>query len=220
MTNPLRGLFRRDTNVEPGRLATFGDAVFSIAITLLALEINVPDGLDSSKVASALRDTAPAIGAYLLSFVVIGVLWLTQHALFRLIAVIDRCLLFLYFALLANVAALPFPTRLISEYSETATATWFYAASITLSIGLLCSMYVRVLTRLHLASAAARPDGLRTSIRRSLVMILVFASSIPVSFASPAAAKYWWLLAVPARMLFRDVSDATRVAVSKSSVEP
>jgi hypothetical protein len=39
--------------------------------------------------------------------------------------------------------------------------------------------------------------------RRSVVVALVFATSVPVAFGSPTLAKYWWLLAVPANLLFR-----------------
>ncbi|MFJ4521789.1 TMEM175 family protein [Streptomyces sp. NPDC088810] len=56
------------------RLALFGDAVFAIAITLLALEITAPVGPHDSNVANAVRGTVPAIAAYLLRFAVIGAL--------------------------------------------------------------------------------------------------------------------------------------------------
>ncbi|WP_234024441.1 TMEM175 family protein [Streptomyces sp. HGB0020] len=217
MDNPLRDLFRRDSLVETARLSLFGDAVFAIAITLLALEITVPTGLESSQVASALRDAVATIAAYMLSFAVTGVLWLSQHSLFRLIRVVDRGLLVLYFAFLAVVAALPFPTRLISEYGDTAAATCFYAGSVAVAIAFLCMMYVRILIRPSSASAAANPERVKAAIGRCLAMILVFVSSIPLSFVSPTVATYWWLLAIPARLLFRAASDPTRTAVSKTT---
>ncbi|MCW1100162.1 TMEM175 family protein [Streptomyces sp. RS2] len=189
--------------VRPERVSLFGDAIFAIAITLLSLEITIPEELPDSRVAQALRDALPAIGAYLLSFAVIGVLWLTQHAFFRLITTLDRCLLYLYFGLLAVVAALPFPTRLISEYGGTSTATLFYATSIALAILLICTMYGRVLARPRLASSEGSPSVLKGALLRSSAMAIVFVSSVPVAFASPIAAKYWWLLAAPARLLFR-----------------
>ena len=204
MTNRVLHLRRRDIAVSPERLVTFGDAVFAIAITLLALEINVPDGLADAEVGRALRDAVPEMGAYLLSFAVIGALWLSQHALFRLIAVLDRSLLYLYLALLAVVAALPFPTRFISEYGNTAVATSFYAATIALAIALLTAMSARLAASSDLATPTAEPARIRKSIVQSLVVVVVFATSIPVSLASPTAAKYWWLLTVPARLLFRE----------------
>lgn len=96
----------------------------------------------------------PATGAYLLSFLVIGVRWLTQHALFGRIGTVDSRLLRLYFALLAIVAALPFPTKLISEYGQTAVATACYSGAIALAVACLCAMYLRLLA----APALAAPD--------------------------------------------------------------
>ena len=203
MPNRLLGPFRRDVLVGPERLAFIGDAVFAIAITLLALDISVPEDLPHSEVTHAVREAVPAIGAYLLSFAVIGALWLAQHALFRLIAAVDRWLLYFYFALLAVVAALPFPTKLISEYGATTTATVFYAAAISLAVALYCAMYLRLLAKPALTAPHTTPPHLTEGFRRSLVMALVFVTSIPVAFFSPTLAKYWWLLAIPANQLFR-----------------
>jgi uncharacterized membrane protein len=203
MSNRLFVPFRREVLVGPERLAFFGDAVFAIAITLLALDISVPEGLPDSDVAHAVREAVPAIDAYLLSFFVIGALWLTQHALFRLIATIDRWLLACYFALLAVVAALPFPTKLISEYGDTTTGTAFYAASIFVAVALYCLMYLRLIAKPALTTPHSTPTHLTDTFRRSLVVALVFATSVPVAFASPTLAKYWWLLAAPANLLFR-----------------
>ncbi|WP_329543710.1 TMEM175 family protein [Streptomyces sp. NBC_01356] len=203
MNNRTLRLPRRETVIGVERLLFFGDAVFAIAITLLALDITVPEGLADSEVGAALRDAVPKMGSYLLSFAVIGALWLAQHALFHLVATLDRWLLYLYLALLAVVAALPFPTRLLNEYGDTAAATVFYAATITLGIALLAAMAARLLVRPSLAVASVEPGRIKDALRRSLLLLGVFATSIPVAFASPTAGKYWWLLAVAARPLLR-----------------
>ncbi|MFE9768169.1 TMEM175 family protein [Streptomyces sp. NPDC005808] len=210
MDNRRFQLPRRETVIGPERLLFFGDAVFAIAITLLALDITVPEGLADAEVGAALRDAVPKMGAYLLSFAVIGVLWQAQHALFRQVATLDRRLLNLYLAQLAVVAALPFPTRLISEYGGTTAATAFYAAVIALAVGLLGGMAARLLVRPSLAMTDTGPGGVKDSLWRSVSMAGVFATSIPVAFASPTAAKYWWLLAIPARWLFRGLRTPDR----------
>ncbi|WP_435213984.1 TMEM175 family protein [Streptomyces sp. bgisy034] len=203
MTNHPFGLHRRQAAVGPERLLALGDAVFSIAMTLLALDITVPDGLPEADVAGAVADAVPTMGAYLLSFAVIGTLWLVQHGLFRLIAALDRWLLLLYFTLLALVAALPFPTRLISEYGETTTATACYAAAIALAVALMCGMYVRLFVNPDSAVPTISRTALKGDIRHGVLLVLVFATSIPVAFYSPTLAKYWWLLAIGTRLLYR-----------------
>ncbi|MFK0150761.1 TMEM175 family protein [Streptomyces sp. NPDC090493] len=209
------GLRHRETVVTPERLSMLGDAVFAIAITLLALDISVPEGLHDSEVAHAVREALPAVGAYLLSFAVIGVLWLSQHALLQLVAALDRSLLYLYFVLLAVVAALPFPTKLLSEYGETTTATAIYAGAIALALALLCAMYLRLLAVPALATADAVPQQLKRTVRRSVLHTLVFATSVPLAFVSPGLAKYWWLLPIPVRFLFREPSDTAQAAAGE-----
>ncbi|MFD7443846.1 TMEM175 family protein [Streptomyces sp. NPDC059909] len=190
------------------RLLAFGDAVFAIAITLLALDIKVADGLAEADLGAALDDALADVAAFLLSFVVIGVLWLGQHALFSRVARIDTCLLYLYLALLAVIAGLPFPTRLISEYGDTALGTAVYAGSIALASAIITAMALRILFRPALAEPHVPRESLRLSALEGAVMVVVFAASIPLTLVSPLVAQLWWLAAIPLRAwLSRRYSD-------------
>ncbi|WP_351237459.1 TMEM175 family protein [Streptomyces sp. NPDC002133] len=183
-------------------MLAFGDAVFAIAITLLALDIKVTDGLAESELGRALDDALADVAAFLLSFVVIGVLWLRQHALFSRVARIDSCLLYLYPALLAVIAGLPFPTRLISEYGDTALGTAVYAGSIALASALITAMAVRLYFRPDLAEPGLARKSLRRSVEQGAVMVVVFGASIPLTLVSPLVAQLWWLAAIPLRAWF------------------
>ena len=68
---------------ETGRLETFCDGVFAIAITLLVLGIGVPD--PDIPLGTALAAQAPALAAYVVSFLTIGIMWINHHQLFTLI---------------------------------------------------------------------------------------------------------------------------------------
>jgi uncharacterized membrane protein len=79
-------------NFQLERIALFSDAVFAIAITLLVIEIKVP-GLDEAtngNLASALAHIAPHLFSFLLSFMVIGIYWLSHHRMFNYIINYDR----------------------------------------------------------------------------------------------------------------------------------
>lgn len=211
---------RSDVSVSPERLLAFGDAVFAIAITLLALDITVPEGLPGGEVAGALRDALPKVEAYLLSFLVIGVMWMGHHALFRAVVRLDRTLLHLYLLMLAVVAALPFPTRLISEYGQTPVATGLYGAVIAVTVLLLALMATRVSRHPGLLSDDADPAQTRRLQWQHGALAAVFATSIPVAiFASSTAAQYWWLLALPVRMVIRNrrTGKATAPAMAPTS---
>ncbi len=106
---------------DPGRLEAFSDGVMAIAITLLVLDINVttPQG---GSLAHALGKALPALLAFGVSFLQIGIIWANHHALFRLIERVDQVLLLTNLLLLATVCFLPFPTQLIAEYTTGANA--------------------------------------------------------------------------------------------------
>jgi uncharacterized membrane protein len=128
------GNFSEHDQLGLERLIFFSDAVFAIAITLLALEIRLPAGGES------LNDTqlfAQLIGmwhrylAFFISFSVIGVFWISHHRKFRFIERYDRSLLMLNLLLLMMIAFIPFPSSIISE-NPNRTATIFYAVTMTL----------------------------------------------------------------------------------------
>lgn len=100
---------------ESGRVEAFSDGVFAIAITLLVLEIKVPDDA-GDRLWSALGAMWPSYAAYVVTFLVIGVMWVNHHTVFQCIARVDRKLLFLNLILLMGVAALPWPTAVVAEY--------------------------------------------------------------------------------------------------------
>src|SRR5512144_2343336 len=95
--------------MSTSRIEAFSDGVFAIAITLLVLEIHVPEDPENG-LGQALLDQWPAYASYVVSFFVIGIIWINHHAGFRHLARPARPLLF--------VGLLPWPTNLIATYME------------------------------------------------------------------------------------------------------
>ena len=94
------------------RLETFCDGVFAIAITLLVLEIKVPE--DTRDLSRQLLHLWPSYLGYLISFLLIGLIWANHHAMFEHIVAVDRPMLFLNVMLLMNVAFLPFVAAVLA----------------------------------------------------------------------------------------------------------
>jgi uncharacterized membrane protein len=119
-----------------GRIEAFSDGVFAIAITLLIIEVAVPDVASDESLASALSDQWQSYLAYVLSFVIIGIYWVNHHALFRLITASDHGFLLLNVLFLMCIAFLPFPTAVLGDYlgedTQRATAVTFYAFGLLL----------------------------------------------------------------------------------------
>jgi uncharacterized membrane protein len=101
--------------VDRSRLEAFSDGVFAVAITLLALNLTVA-GPSHGHLLHQLRSGSWTFVAYLISFFMIGIVWVNHHVLVRGIAVVDRTLLFLNLVLLLFVVMIPFATVTVAEY--------------------------------------------------------------------------------------------------------
>jgi uncharacterized membrane protein len=99
---------------DAGRVKTVSDGVFAIIITLLVLDLTVPDH-QAGGLWSALWARWPAYLAFVVSFLYIGVLWFNHHALFRRVAAVDRGLQWINLALLFGAVVIPFPTAVLSS---------------------------------------------------------------------------------------------------------
>jgi uncharacterized membrane protein len=103
---------------EKGRVEAFSDGVFAIAITLLVLEIHVPEVGPGESLWSALGHEWPSYFAYVVGFLVIGVMWLNHHTTFGHVAVVNRPLLLLNLLLLMAIAVVPWPVDLVARYLD------------------------------------------------------------------------------------------------------
>jgi TMEM175 potassium channel family protein len=101
--------------MDRSRLEAFSDGVFAVAITLLALDLTV-EGPGHGPLSHQLSEKWPAFVAYLLSFFMIGIIWVNHHALVRSIVKADRTVLFLNLALLLFVVLIPFTTATEADY--------------------------------------------------------------------------------------------------------
>src|SRR4051794_3486976 len=97
---------------ETSRVEAFSDGVFSIAITLLVLELKVPnlgDAPTAKSLCIALGHQWPSYISFLTSFFTVLIMWVNHHGIFRLIRGIDARLMFANGFLLMLVTAVPFP---------------------------------------------------------------------------------------------------------------
>ena len=117
---------------ETGRVEAFSDGVFTIAMTLLVLNIKVPNTDQPGQLGSLLWQQWPSYLAFVISFAFIGIMWVNHHRLFVHIRRIDHMLLVLNGALLLGVTAVPFPTAVLAQYlgkADEKAATMLYAGT-------------------------------------------------------------------------------------------
>lgn len=127
-----------------GRLEAFSDGVIAILITIMVLELRPPEGQGMSD----LHHVAPKLGAYLLSFVLIGIYWVNHHHLFVLVKRIDGRVLWANLSLLFCLSLVSFATAWWGEHPG-ATAPAFVYAIVQLLCALAYGVTVQALLRLH-----------------------------------------------------------------------
>src|SRR6266496_3166263 len=167
-----------------GRLEAFSDGVFAIAITLLVLDLAVParNRSEPGGLAAALGHQWPSYFAYLVSFLIIGIIWVNHHTVFDTVRLVDRPVLFANLALLLFVSALPFPTRLLAEYltagSDSHLAAAVYSATM-LAMGLAYStLWISVTRDVGLLHPHIDPVSSRAALRRFGIGNLAYLATV------------------------------------------
>ncbi len=155
--------------MQKGRAEAFSDGVLAVAITLLVLDLHV-EATGHGSLAHQLGDTWPRFAAYVVSFFVIGVIWVNHHALFALLARVDRVLLFENLLLLMFVTTFPFTTSTLAEFigSGGADARWAVVLYGISNIGMAITFTAMLSRMVHhgLLTDPTTPKAARQAVRR------------------------------------------------------
>ena len=106
------------------RLEAFTDGVVAILITIMVLELRVPEGADLA----ALRTLGPTLAAYVLSFVYLGIYWNNHHHYFHLVDHVTGGILWANLHLLFWLSLVPFVTNWMGEHPHDSLPTAIYGA--------------------------------------------------------------------------------------------
>ena len=136
MSNKLHNELKKEFQLE--RLILFSDAVFAIAITLLVIEIKIPEihekPITDNAVLHKLAELIPKFVGFLVSFLLIGQYWIVHHRMFSFVINFTDRLIWLNILFLFAIALMPFSTGFYSEYvlRGVVTPVIFYTANIAL----------------------------------------------------------------------------------------
>ena len=174
---------------ETARVEAFSDGVFAIAITLLVLEIRVPEPDSTghgSTLLRALLGLWPSYLGYVISFVTIGVMWVNHHSMFVLIRRTDRYFLLLSVFFLMCIAFLPFPTAVLAEYlpepNGRRVAVAAYSASFVLIAFAYNALWWYAVREGRLLEPDADRDAVRTISRRYFIGPAAYMMSFVLAF--------------------------------------
>jgi uncharacterized membrane protein len=173
--------------MNKGRVETFSDGVFAIAITLLVLTIAQPTNY--ARLTHQLGQRWPSLAAYAVSFMVIGIMWVNHHTIFTHVQRVDRAMFYLNLLLLMTIVFLPYPTEIFGEALRRGqgarTAAVFYSVVMTINALSWAALWLYVSLGRRLLNAEF-PESQRAV---STVMFsagpFFYALAIGVAFINP-----------------------------------
>jgi uncharacterized membrane protein len=181
---------QQESGLSFERVVFFSDAVFAIVITLLVLEIKPPhleEHSESGLIAGLLR-LIPKFSGFVVSFLIVGAMWIEHHRIFRYIAAYNAGLLWRNLIFLLCISFVPFPTALFSEHYWSRTAFILYAASFA-AVALAKLWVWRYAAKKPELLAAGSSEAVLTRIsRRSLGVPIACGLAVGLSFLSMMAA--------------------------------
>jgi uncharacterized membrane protein len=198
-----------DSPPQKGRVEAFSDGVIAIIITIMVLELKVPEALAHGLDVKALEAVGPRFAAYALSFLVIAIMWVNHHALTATLRQAEPGFLWLNNLLLFGMSLIPLVTSFYGEHPAEALPAAAYGAVLSLTA------WTFTWIRAWLLNRETENSELKALHRRvfwkSVAGASVYTASMGLAFLSPWAALACFVL-VPAMFFVPDGSAASKEA--------
>ena len=165
------------------RLHALTDGVYAISMTLLVLELHVPEAHSSSELVAGLTALAPSLFSFALSFAVLGTYWVGNAVSLSFYTAVDRAALLLNVLQLFLISLLPFTTALLGRYPDEAAAVILYGLHLE-AIGLAQYAHWVYVGRNPQLATAADPRAIRTARRRVFIGPVTFAIAMAIALFS------------------------------------
>lgn len=182
------------------RLTLFSDAIFAFAMTLLAVNIRVPEiaqDLVSSQLNVELANLTPKFIGYGLSFFISASFWIFYHRIFANIKHYDRTLVSLNLIFLFFIVLIPFPSDLIGRYLSQKVPIIIYATMMAATGFALSLIWSYASSNHRLIDKGLSNRRIKRLSLRTYVTPFVFLVSIPASFALGEFTPVLWLFVYP-----------------------
>ncbi len=206
MSVQLHSELKKEFQLE--RLILFSDAVFAIAITLLVIEIKIPElheEVSDMAILHSLKHLIPKFIGFIISFLLIGLYWTIHHRLFGFVINFDRKLLFLNLLFLFFIVLMPFSTGLYGEYAgpvlfreQLKVPMTFYVLNIFF-VGISNYFMWSHISKAkrELCEPTADPAVIKMARTRSLIVPVVFLLMLPVAYFVRVEAAVYIPILIP-----------------------
>ena len=191
--------------IQRHRLEALSDGVYAIILTLLVLEMKVPEVASPHSVgalANALLHLVPKFASWIISFLMVAVIWINHHRLLGHIRHIDRTLFWLNMNLLLWTSFVPFPAALLGDYSGNPLAVFFFGMILLLNSVAFVAMRFYIFRNPALWSEHVSQPVARRLLKRSIVFgPMLYAVAASLAWVNPFAAWAMYLF-IPIYFIF------------------
>ncbi|HEY4177921.1 MAG TPA: TMEM175 family protein [Kofleriaceae bacterium] len=177
------------SGASPDRIKALADGIFAVAMTILVLELRVPemDKATDADVLHALHALVPKILSYTSGFVILGTLWIGHHFQFHYIRRSNRALLWINIVFLLVISSLPFVIGLVGTYGPMRTTCVLYGGVLFLAMGVLLVQWRYVIGRRRLVGEDV-PASVLAGLRNRVVMGMVgYGAGLLLALVAPLA---------------------------------
>lgn len=185
---------------DPSRVIALSDGVVAIIITLLVLEIHVPELASGRSLRDALSEIRPSFIAFLISFVVVAIAWAGHRDLFAHVQRTDSPLVWLNILYLLPLCILPFGASLLARFESEPVALRLYGVLLLAIAATRIWMFWYATGRPHLLHEPIDQRSRRSGVLLIAVPILIYGTAIVVAEAAPTVSLVIYA-AVPAAYL-------------------
>jgi uncharacterized membrane protein len=196
--------------VNSGRLEAFSDGVIAIIITILVLELKIPQGTDFA----ALEPLGPVFMSHILSFVYLGIYWNNHHHMLHATERVDGRVLWANLHLLFWLSLIPFVTGWMGENRFATIPVALYGAVLCITA---VAYYILAHTLLMLHEKGSALANALSGDFKGKVSVVIYAGAIPLAFFNTWLA--FGLYAVVAALWFIPDRRIEREVVPQNDTE-
>ena len=204
---PVRGF-------EKNRIEALVDGIFAVALTLLVLDIKLPEAVPlptNDALWKRLLDLERHFAIYVISFVVIAIYWVAHHVQFHYVRYTDRRMIWINMFFLLLITFVPFVTDLVGDHEGLILPVEIYGATLLALSALSFANLAYLAHHPHLATADLTPLAVRLLKRRIAFFMLVPAASMALAFVSTRLALYAYFLLATVHFLPASIDEHIRV---------
>jgi TMEM175 potassium channel family protein len=192
------------------RVEAFSDGVFAIVVTLLVLDLKFPavENPTNHAIWYGILSTMPKVISWVISFLIVCVIWMNHHRLMDALSSIDGGLFWLNNLMLMFISLIPFPTIVLGDYPQYATAVCFYGVCMALVCGAIVIFRLYAQKNKHLLKPGVNIEAFRKSTTLSVIYgLALYLLGAGVSWMNTYAAFGIYFF-IPVYFIFPRVSQA------------